>query len=66
MDTKVYKKYNNKASLYSTYRPSYPKQVIEYLNKDFGLHLYNTIADIGAGTGIFTDPSYKMAIRYML
>lgn len=44
-------KFTGKASLYAKYRLSYPKQLIDYL---FRSTEAETVADIGAGTGIFT------------
>lgn len=47
------KRFSDRVETYIMYRPSYPKQLIEYLNKQ--LHLKNlVVADIGAGTGILT------------
>ena len=41
------KKFTNKADKYVSSRPSYPTKLMDYLYK-------SKIADIGAGTGIFT------------
>lgn len=45
-------KFSGKAEAYSKYRPSYPDSLIEWL---FNKTMAENIADIGAGTGIFTD-----------
>ncbi|WP_227014047.1 class I SAM-dependent methyltransferase [Paenibacillus psychroresistens] len=37
------------------YRPSYPQEAIDYLFNTVGLNSESEIADIGAGTGIFTQ-----------
>jgi SAM-dependent methyltransferase len=39
---------------YVRFRPSYPKQIIETLERDCGLSNNSIIADIASGTGIFT------------
>ena len=46
-------KFTDKAENYAKYRPSYPNELIDYLQKEVGL-LNGIIADIGAGTGILT------------
>ena len=46
-------KFTNKASNYAKYRPSYPKEFIDYLMDEVGM-AGKIIADIGAGTGILT------------
>ena len=42
-----------KAELYKKYRPSYPKDFIDYLYS-IGFNKDSIIADVGAGTGIFS------------
>lgn len=44
-------KFTGKAELYAKYRPSYPAELIDWLYEKSGT---DTVADIGAGTGIFT------------
>ena len=48
------KKFTGKAELYKKFRPSYPKELIDYLYAQVGFTVDSTIADIGAGTGILT------------
>ncbi len=50
----MYDKYKNKAQHYSFSRPTYPKELIKYLNDVEDLQSYRYAADVGAGTGIFT------------
>lgn len=47
-------KYTNKAKYYSKYRPTYPNECVEYILSESNLKENSCIADIGAGTGIFT------------
>ncbi|MCL2463427.1 MAG: class I SAM-dependent methyltransferase, partial [Defluviitaleaceae bacterium] len=47
-------KFTGKAGLYRTFRPSYPAELIDYLYSHIGFSSDCSIADIGAGTGIFT------------
>lgn len=44
-------KFTGKAEIYAKYRPSYPDELINWLYERTGAE---TVADIGAGTGIFT------------
>lgn len=45
-------KFTGKAELYSKYRPSYPEKLIDWL---YDMTNAEAVADIGAGTGIFTS-----------
>ena len=47
-------KFSGKAEGYEKYRPSYPKELLDYLYQDVGFQENSVIADIGAGTGIFS------------
>lgn len=44
-------KFTGKAALYAKYRPSYPNELVNWLSENTNAE---TVADIGAGTGIFT------------
>jgi ubiquinone/menaquinone biosynthesis C-methylase UbiE len=46
--------FTGKADLYSKFRPSYPKEYINYLLSENHLNEGSVIADIGSGTGILT------------
>ena len=48
------KKFTNKADKYVSSRPSYPTKLMDYLYNEVGFLDKSKIADIGAGTGIFT------------
>lgn len=47
-------RFSNRVDSYVKYRPSYPKEAIDYLYYTIGLQTNCDIADIGAGTGIFS------------
>ncbi len=46
--------FSGKASIYSRYRPGYPKDLIEILMKETGFNQGWVVADIGSGTGILS------------
>lgn len=61
-------RFSNRVDSYTNYRPSYPKEAIDYLYNSVGLHSNSKIADIGAGTGIFSKlllerGSYVIAVE---
>lgn len=53
MDNK--ERFSNRVDSYVKYRPSYPKEAIDYLYDCVGLSTNSKIADIGSGTGIFSN-----------
>ena len=48
------KKFDGKAAVYQKYRPGYPATCLDYLREVCGWKYGERLADIGAGTGIFT------------
>jgi len=48
-------RFSNRVSDYVRYRPGYPPTVIECLSREFGLTPSHRVADLGSGTGIFTQ-----------
>lgn len=52
---KPYESFTNAATYYVKSRPGYPDQIIELLKNKCGLKAGDSIADIGSGTGIFTQ-----------
>jgi ubiquinone/menaquinone biosynthesis C-methylase UbiE len=48
-------RFSNRVDMYMKYRPSYPKEAIDYLYGIVGLRSQCEVADIGAGTGIFSS-----------
>jgi SAM-dependent methyltransferase len=47
-------RFSSRVSHSLRYRPSYPHQVVETLERDCGLTRQSVIADVASGTGIFT------------
>lgn len=47
-------KFNGKGTIYSKFRPSYPRDFIDYLYTEANITEQSVIADIGSGTGILT------------
>jgi len=47
-------RFSNRVSDYSRYRPSYPQAVIDFVFEQHSFKAQPCIADIGAGTGLFT------------
>ncbi|GHV32226.1 methyltransferase [Clostridia bacterium] len=49
-------RFNGKAVDYAKYRPAYPAEFLDYLfaDNEVGLSIGKTVADVGAGTGIFS------------
>jgi SAM-dependent methyltransferase len=46
--------FSDRVSNYVKYRPGYPPDVVDYIEKQCSLSQASVIADIGSGTGIFT------------
>jgi ubiquinone/menaquinone biosynthesis C-methylase UbiE len=51
-DPKSTTRFSSRVNDYIKYRPHYPGEVVSFLQENYGLGPHNTIADIGAGTGI--------------
>ncbi|MFV0412021.1 MAG: class I SAM-dependent methyltransferase [Oscillospiraceae bacterium] len=47
-------KFTGLAAVYSKFRPGYPADLLQYLHAEAGFAPGKTVADIGAGTGIFS------------
>jgi ubiquinone/menaquinone biosynthesis C-methylase UbiE len=47
-------RFSSRVDTYTRFRPSYPNQIVEILERDCGLTRDSVIADIASGTGIFT------------
>lgn len=62
-------RFSDKVEDYEKYRPTYPKELIEFLVAHLGLDEKSTIADVGSGTGIFTKlllENTKSKVDYQL
>ncbi|WP_042171048.1 class I SAM-dependent methyltransferase [Paenibacillus gorillae] len=47
-------RFSNRVENYVKYRPGYPIEALDYLYSDVGLNASSQVADLGAGTGIFS------------
>ena len=47
-------RFTGRAEAYSSYRPTYPKQFLDILNKEANFDSTKIVADIGSGTGILS------------
>ncbi|HEX8128298.1 MAG TPA: class I SAM-dependent methyltransferase [Pyrinomonadaceae bacterium] len=54
-DTEPTKRFTNRASNYAAYRPKYPAEAVEFMRAELGLGASSVVADVGAGTGIWTE-----------
>jgi SAM-dependent methyltransferase len=64
MNTNSTSRFSNRVDDYVKYRPSYPAEIIGFLQGSYDLSTDKLIADIGAGTGIstalFLDAGYRV------
>ena len=49
------KRFSDRVDNYQRFRPSYTDETIDYISNNFGLSKQSVLADIGSGTGIFTE-----------
>ena len=58
------KRFSNRADNYVKYRPSYPVEIVDFLQEKYQLSTDKVIADIGSGTGIssqlFLGKNYRV------
>lgn len=54
-DSIQFTRFSNRAENYARYRPSYPEVIVSFLEETFNLTTDQRIADIGSGTGLFTE-----------
>lgn len=48
-------RFSNRAENYMKYRPSYPPEIIPFFENTIGLKPEHRVADIGSGTGLFSE-----------
>jgi SAM-dependent methyltransferase len=48
-------RFSNRVDNYIKYRPSYPKEIISFLEDELALQKEMRVADIGSGTGLFAE-----------
>jgi SAM-dependent methyltransferase len=49
------RRFTNRVENYIKYRPSYPPEIVDFLEENLGLQKDHRIADIGSGTGLFAE-----------
>ncbi len=57
------KRFTERVDNYVKYRPGYPDEVMNFLEKEGSLSAGSVIADVGSGTGIFTDLLLKKGYK---
>ncbi|WP_443945913.1 class I SAM-dependent methyltransferase [Pedobacter sp. AW1-32] len=55
--------YSRHSDDYEKYRPGYPEAILTYLEQNISLNREKSIADVGSGTGIFTELLLKKNYR---
>src|SRR5579862_13429 len=55
METDPTKRFSSRVEDYIRYRPSYPREVVDYLQRVCGMTTGSRVADIGSGTGFFAE-----------
>jgi SAM-dependent methyltransferase len=48
-------RFSTRVAAYAKFRPSYPNEALDYIAGRFGLGPDSAVADVGSGTGIFTE-----------
>ncbi|HEV2800428.1 MAG TPA: class I SAM-dependent methyltransferase [Pyrinomonadaceae bacterium] len=54
-DAEPTKRFTNRVENYAAYRPKYPAACVDFLRAELGLGAESVVADVGAGTGIWTE-----------
>ncbi len=56
-------RFSNRVADYVAYRPGYPREIVGFLENEYGLRKGDLIADIGSGTGISSELFLKRGYR---
>ncbi len=56
-------RFSGKGEIYAKARPKYSEKLFEYLKENYGLTEDSIVADIGSGTGIFTQSLLEIGCR---
>ena len=62
-ESKLYERFSNRQADYAKYRPTYPRELLDRLAVRIDLSCDREVADIGAGTGIFTALLLERQLR---
>jgi SAM-dependent methyltransferase len=62
-DTEPTKRFTERVANYAAYRPKYPAAVVEFMRAELGLSASSVVADVGAGTGIWTEMLLRAGCR---
>lgn len=58
-------RFSSRVQNYTQYRPSYPQSAIQWIVDRYQLGAHTQVADIGSGTGIFTQALMKAGLQVM-
>jgi SAM-dependent methyltransferase len=53
--TDVLLRFTDRVENYAKYRPTYPEEILDLLQRNIGVHSAHVVADIGSGTGISSE-----------
>ena len=57
------RRFSSRVQAYVRYRPSYPPQVLQFLETECGLNIYTQVADLGSGTRDPLPPVPRLRLR---
>lgn len=63
MNSDSTRRFSSRVENYIKFRPGYPPEIINLLRRDCGLNDGSIVADIGSGTGIFSELLLKTGLR---
>jgi SAM-dependent methyltransferase len=56
-------RFSDRVADYARYRPSYPRQAVDFVLRELGFTSGSTVADLGSGTGIFSALLLDRGVR---